>query len=251
MACRLRRDISSALRAEVEPGVQVAAVDPEPRHRVEEAADEPLVGDALGQLQAFLERAERRLVLPDARARNALAPEAPDQRDQQPVLAADLDSLAGNRQRVPKAPLPDGRQGAEKGQLPLQTEVADRAADGERPLDLGHRLLRVPLELEDERADRERAGQPELIAGGLADLDRLLRTGERRVEVLHPLGGMRVLDQRGGLQPPVAHAPGQRQQLLGRGASGGILAHPEEEIRPRPMDGHERFRGRRDRPGAR
>ena len=67
--------------------------------------------------------------------------------------------------------------------------------------------------------------------------------GERRLEVLHPLGGMRALDLRDGLQPPVAHAPGQRQQLLGSGASGGILAHSEEEIRPRPMDGHERFRG--------
>ena len=44
-------------------------------------------------------------------------------------------------------------------------------------------------------------------------------------------------------EPPVAHAPGQRQQLLGRGASGGILAHAEEEIRSRPMDGHQRLGG--------
>ena len=87
--------------AEIEPSVQIAAVDPEPRHRVEVATDGPLVGDALGQLQAFLERAESRLVLPDAGPRDALAPEASDQRNQQPVLAADLHSLMGHGQRVP------------------------------------------------------------------------------------------------------------------------------------------------------
>ena len=82
--------------AEIEAGVQVAAVDPEPRGRVEEAADEPLVGDALGQPQSFLECVERRLELPDAGARDTFAPEAPDQGNEQTVLAADLDPLAGD-----------------------------------------------------------------------------------------------------------------------------------------------------------
>src|SRR5258705_523712 len=114
------------------------------------AADEPLVGDALGQPQALLQRAERRLVLSDAGARDTFAPETSDQRNEQPVVAADLDSLAGDGQRVPESPLPDRRQGADKGHLPLKTEVANPAADGECPLDLRHRLLRAPLDLEHE-----------------------------------------------------------------------------------------------------